>query len=106
MTQNGVIITRSMLCQTMFRQSTPNETSIESSTYAAGRTLALRHAVARGTYLIGATVLSISLGLTGLSAFGQQPPVASFKAGVDMVRVAAVVRDQKGRFVRDLTARD
>jgi len=30
----------------------------------------------------------------------------TFKAAVDMVRVAAVVRDRKGRFVQDLTARD
>ena len=36
----------------------------------------------------------------------QQPPVATFKSGVDVVRVAAVVRDHKGRFVRDLSARD
>jgi Ca-activated chloride channel family protein len=35
-----------------------------------------------------------------------QPPTAVFKAGVDLVRVTAVVRDQKGRFVQDLTARD
>jgi Ca-activated chloride channel family protein len=34
------------------------------------------------------------------------PPVASFKSSVDMVRIAAVVRDSKGRFVQDLTARD
>jgi VWFA-related protein len=36
----------------------------------------------------------------------QSPPIATFKGGVDMVRVAAVVRDRKGRFVQDLTARD
>ena len=30
----------------------------------------------------------------------------SFKSSVDMVRIAAVVRDHKGRFVQDLTARD
>jgi Ca-activated chloride channel family protein len=36
----------------------------------------------------------------------QVPPPASFKASVDMVRIAAVVRDHKGRFVADLTARD
>jgi VWFA-related protein len=35
-----------------------------------------------------------------------QEPVATFKAGIDLVRVAAVVRDRKGRFVQDLTARD
>jgi Ca-activated chloride channel family protein len=36
----------------------------------------------------------------------QAPPAVSFKASVDMVRVAAVVRDHKGRFVADLTVRD
>jgi Ca-activated chloride channel family protein len=29
-----------------------------------------------------------------------------FRAGVDLVRIAAVVRDRKGRFVQDLSARD
>jgi len=33
-------------------------------------------------------------------------PVASFKSSVDLVRVSAVVRDRKGRFVRDLSAHD
>jgi len=33
-------------------------------------------------------------------------PVASFKSSVDLVRVSAVVRDRKGHFVRDLSARD
>jgi Ca-activated chloride channel homolog len=36
--------------------------------------------------------------------FGQ--PLARFKAGVELVRITAVVRDRKGRFVRDLSARD
>lgn len=39
----------------------------------------------------------------------QQPaaPVApTFKSSVDLVRVSATVRDKKGRFVRDMTARD
>jgi Ca-activated chloride channel family protein len=47
-------------------------------------------------------------GFNGIQA-QEQPPadvVASFKAGVDMVRVAAVVRDQKGRFVQDLKVKD
>jgi Ca-activated chloride channel family protein len=39
-------------------------------------------------------------------AAAQQPPVATFRAGVDLVRVAAVVRDSRGRFVQDLTPRD
>jgi Ca-activated chloride channel family protein len=36
----------------------------------------------------------------------QGEPAATFKSGVDLVRLAAVVRDRKGRFVKDLTARD
>jgi VWFA-related protein len=35
-----------------------------------------------------------------------QAPVATFKSDVDLVRVWAVVRDRKGRFVQDLAARD
>jgi Ca-activated chloride channel family protein len=34
------------------------------------------------------------------------PPVAGFKSSVDVVRIAAVVRDHKGRFVQDMKARD
>lgn len=51
-------------------------------------------------------VSSLQLGSSG--AMAQQPhvPAASFKASVDLVRLSAVVRDKKGRFVRDLTARD
>ena len=36
----------------------------------------------------------------------EQPPTVTFKSSVDVVRVSAVVRDHKGRFVRDLAARD
>jgi len=60
-----------------------------------------------GKLLIGATVLALNVGAGG--AMGQEPKgtaVASFKSSVDMVRVAAVVRDHKGRFVQDLTAHD
>ena len=60
----------------------------------------------RGKLIIGGTVLTLVLGVHGAKAQGQTPAVAAFKAGVDLVRIAAVVRDQKGRFVRDLTARD
>ncbi len=35
-----------------------------------------------------------------------QAPVATFKSSVDLVRVTAIVRDHKGRFVQDLTVRD
>jgi Ca-activated chloride channel homolog len=62
--------------------------------------------VARGHLIIGAALLILS-GFSGVRA-QEQPPaaVASFKAGVDMVRVAAVVRDHKGRFVQDLKVKD
>jgi len=63
------------------------------------------------------TLLHASSWPGGTSASAQNPaadvapvqpgaPVASFKSAVDLVRVSAVVRDRKGRFVRDLGARD
>jgi Ca-activated chloride channel family protein len=60
----------------------------------------------RGKLIFVATALTLVLGLTGVETHGQTSPAVTFKAGVDVVRVAAVVRDQKGRFVQDLTARD
>jgi Ca-activated chloride channel family protein len=36
----------------------------------------------------------------------QAPQAPTFHSSVDVVRLAAVVRDEKGRFVRDLAARD
>ena len=47
-----------------------------------------------------------ALVLSSAPAFAQAPPVASFKSSIDLVRITAVVRDQKGRLVQDLTARD
>jgi Ca-activated chloride channel family protein len=61
--------------------------------------------VAKGPWVVSAALLSL-ISLPGLRAQEQQAPVASFKSSVDMVRVAAVVRDQKGRFVRDLKVND
>ena len=63
----------------------------------------------RGRRIFGVAlllVLGLASGNLGAQQQTAQPPVATFKAGVDLVRVAAVVRDHKGRFVRDLTARD
>ncbi len=51
-------------------------------------------------------VSSLTLSSPGAVAQEPQAPVASFKASVDLVRLSAVVRDKKGRFVPDLTARD
>ena len=53
--------------------------------------------------LITAAVVAATVSISG---YQDQPPVATFKAGVDLVRVAAVVRDHKGRFVQDLSAND
>lgn len=36
----------------------------------------------------------------------QQPPIATFKSGIDLVQVSAIVRDKKGRFVQKLSAAD
>ena len=58
----------------------------------------------RGKLIIAATLLAFAIGREGDAM--QQPPTATFKAGVDLVRVAAVVRDHKGRFVQDLSAND
>jgi len=55
--------------------------------------------------LILLAVAAMTLGAVP-GAVAQEAPVAAFKAAVDLVRVAAVVRDRKGRFVRDLTVHD
>jgi VWFA-related protein len=66
-----------------------------------------------GKLLVGATVVASSLGLSLSGVKAQEvktqepvPSTASFKSGVDMVRVSAVVRDHKGRFVQDLRSHD
>jgi VWFA-related protein len=42
----------------------------------------------------------------GSAAWAAQAPAATFSSAIDLVRVSAVVRDHKGRFVQDLLARD
>jgi Ca-activated chloride channel family protein len=60
----------------------------------------------------GAVVLAVAAGSVALGAQAPelapagQPPAATFKASVDLVRISAVVRDRKGRFVTDLSAHD
>ena len=58
-----------------------------------------------------AVLAAMTVGAHGVH--GQTPadpataaPMAAFKSSVDLVRIAAVVRDHKGRFVQDLTIRD
>jgi Ca-activated chloride channel family protein len=57
--------------------------------------------------LIAMAVLTISTFRPSVfEAAVQQGPIPSFKSGVDLVRVSAIVRDHKGRFVPDLKLRD
>jgi Ca-activated chloride channel homolog len=58
-------------------------------------------------------VTAIAIASFGLEAstlaqppVSQQGPVATFKSSIDVVRINAVVRNKKGRFVSDLTAHD
>src|SRR4051812_29099802 len=60
----------------------------------------------RGRLISGTVAVALVFGAAGLAAQDPQPPVATFKSSVDLVRVTAVVRDHKGRFVQDLTVRD
>ena len=60
----------------------------------------------RGKLITGILALALTAGTVGLGAQDLQPPVATFRSSIDLVRVAAVVRDGKGRFVQDLKPRD
>jgi Ca-activated chloride channel homolog len=51
------------------------------------------------------TVLAIA-SQASLSLSAQDAPVATFKSGIDLVSVSAVVRDKKGKVVRALTPKD
>ena len=53
--------------------------------------------------IAGASLVALVAGAQGA---GGQAPTVTFRASVDLVRVAAIVRDRKGRFVQDLAARD
>ena len=63
--------------------------------------------VTRGRLIMVATALAASVEFGGNGRVAAQTqPTASFRSSVDMVRIAAIVRDRKGRFVADLTQRD
>jgi len=51
-------------------------------------------------------LLLVSLGAVPAAAQVPEQPVATFKSGVDLVSVSAVVRDKKGKVVRSLSPRD
>lgn len=54
---------------------------------------------------VAARVLLVTL-LAGASQAGAQEPAATFKSGVDLVTVSAVVRDKDGRLVPSLQVQD
>src|SRR5262249_10839013 len=61
--------------------------------------------------LLVVAVLTLSSFGVGAAALKQAPqigqgPVATFKSSIDLVRINAVVRDKKGRYVSSLTAND
>ena len=59
-----------------------------------------------GKLIVTAALVTASLAFDLAPASSQAPPVATFKSSVDLVRISAVVRDRKGRFVQDLSPRD
>lgn len=74
----------------------------------SGRSLDLKKGMRAAPSLVAA-------GLTALTLVSHQSPLVGqvstdpslvFRSGVDLVSVAAVVRDRRGQVVRDLTARD
>jgi Ca-activated chloride channel homolog len=50
--------------------------------------------------------VAVAVGASVAAQTVQTPPIATFKSAVDLVRISAIVRDNKGRFVRDLAAKD
>src|SRR5215471_16585131 len=62
--------------------------------------------MSRAKLITGGLILALAAGPGSARAQEPNAPIASFKSSVDMVRIAAIVRDSKGRFVQDLTKRD
>jgi Ca-activated chloride channel family protein len=60
----------------------------------------------RGSLIAANLLVASALQLGSGSAAPQEKPAAIFRSSVDVVRVSAVVRDGKGRFVKNLRASD
>jgi VWFA-related protein len=73
--------------------------------YMATTLEAKRRAMVRGKAIVAALGVWSVLGSNRLTSL-TQAPLATFRSNVDLVRISAVVRDRKGRFVQDLSARD
>src|SRR3989442_13961354 len=59
-----------------------------------------------GKFITATTLVATFIAFGSVRANTQAPPEATFRSSVDLVRVSAVVRDRKGRFVQDLSLRD
>ena len=59
-----------------------------------------------GVVLTGILGVTLALGVPDAAAQQAQEPTPRFRSSVDLVSVAAVVRDKKGRFVTDLSQKD
>jgi len=60
----------------------------------------------RGALIFNAALTAIALSGSIAGQEPQTPPIATFRSSVDLVRISAIVRDHKGRFVQDLSAKD
>jgi VWFA-related protein len=60
----------------------------------------------RARLMSGVAVLLGACSWGSIDTTAQESPIAAFTSSVDLVRVTAIVRDRKGRFVGDLTKRD
>ena len=57
-------------------------------------------------FITATTLVATFIAFGSVRADTQAPAEATFRSSVDLVRVSAVVRDRKGRFVQDLSLRD
>jgi VWFA-related protein len=77
---------------------------MKSIIYESGKLLGTGSAMS-GRFIAMAAIIGLVLPF-GVTAQEPQAPQARFKSSVNVVSVTAVVRDRKGRFVRDLSSRD
>ena len=59
----------------------------------------------RSQLIITGSLFVATVGV-GSARVASQTSAPTFKSGIDLVRVSAIVRDHKGRFVQDLSSRD
>jgi Ca-activated chloride channel family protein len=76
-----------------------------SISYKLARPLLQNGAMGLPTLWKAGVCLMVAVGVCS-AALAAQAPVATFSSSIDLVRVSAVVRDDKGRFVEHLSARD